>query len=146
MDDVALKAKANPTSLGDKAFAALIVNDYGQFDDLIRVLARALGQVGLEHLKQRMIDLSKRPVTKPAEKDRLKIGWSCSGPIYVDEIAERSRVSKVRLALTEIADAWAMSMPSSSNTRKKLESCRKAPRKSRGASFWPAGAGGMADD
>ena len=103
--EVAVKAKAGPIPLADRAFEALIVNDYGQFDELIRVLAPALGQAGLEHLKQRMIDLSNRPVTKPAEKDRVKIGWSSSGPIYEDEMAERSRVSTVRLALTEIADA-----------------------------------------
>lgn len=105
MGDVALKARTDPTSLADQAFAALIVNGYGQFDELIRVLAPALGQAGLEHLKQRMSALSNRPVTKPAEKDRVKIGWSSSGPIYADEMAERSRVSTVRLALTEIADA-----------------------------------------
>src|SRR4029077_4824329 len=57
------------------------------------------------HLKQRMIDLSNRPVKKPAEENRVKIGWSSSGPIYEDEMAERSRVSTTRLALTEIADA-----------------------------------------
>ena len=56
-----------------------MANDYGQFDELIRVLAPALGQTGLEHLKQRMIDLSNRPIIKPAEKDRVKIGWSSSG-------------------------------------------------------------------
>ena len=104
MGEVALKAKADPTSLADRAFEALIANDYGQFDKLIRVMAPALGQAGLEHLKQRMIDLSNRPVTKPAEKDRVKIGWSSSAPIYADEMAERSRVSTVRLALREIAD------------------------------------------
>ena len=81
------------------------MNGYGQFDELIRVLAPALGQAGLEHLKQRMRALSNRPVTKPAEKDRVEIGWSSSGPIYADEMAERSRVSTIRLALTEIADA-----------------------------------------
>ena len=52
-----------------------------------------------------MIDFSKRPVQQPVEKDRVKIGWSSSGPIYADEMAERSRLSTVRLALTEIADA-----------------------------------------
>jgi hypothetical protein len=103
--DVALKAEADPTTLADRTFEALIANGYGQFDELIRVLAPALEQAGLEHLKQRMIDLSNRPVTKPAEKDRVKIGWSSSGPIFEDEMAERSRVSTVRLALTEIADA-----------------------------------------
>jgi hypothetical protein len=68
--EVALKANADPTTLGDRAFEALVVNDHGQFDELIRVLAHALGQAGLEHLKHRMIDLSNRPVTKPAEKRR----------------------------------------------------------------------------
>jgi len=52
-----------------------------------------------------MIDLSNRPVKKPAEKDLAKIGWSSSGPIYADEMAERSRVSTVRRALKDIADA-----------------------------------------
>jgi hypothetical protein len=105
MGDVALKANTDPITLADQAFAALIVNDYGQFDRLIQVLAPTIGQAGLEHLKQRMIDLSNRPVTKPAETDRVKIGWSSSGPIYADEMAERSRVRTVHLALTEIADA-----------------------------------------
>lgn len=105
MGEVALKAEANPTILADRTFEALIANGYGQFDQLIRVLAPAMGQAGLEHLKQRMIDLSNRPVTEPAEKDRVKIGWSSSGPIYADEMAEHSRISTVRLALTEIADA-----------------------------------------
>jgi hypothetical protein len=62
--------------------------------------------MGLEHLKQRMITLSAQPVRKPAAaKDRQVIGWSSRGAIYADEIAERSRVSTVRLALQEIADA-----------------------------------------
>ena len=52
-----------------------------------------------------MIYLSNGPVTKPADKDRVKIGWSSSGPIFADEMAERSRVSTVRLAPTGIADA-----------------------------------------
>jgi hypothetical protein len=52
-----------------------------------------------------MVDLSNQPVRKPAEKDRVKIGWSSSGPIYADEMAESSRLSTVRLALMNIADA-----------------------------------------
>ncbi len=104
LGEVASSAGTNPTILADRAYEALLVNDYGQFDELIRVLAPALGQAGLEHLKRRMIDLSNRPTAKPAEKARVKIGWSSAGPIYADEMAERSRVSTVRLALTEIAD------------------------------------------
>ena len=34
--DLALKASTDPTSLANQAFAALTVNDYGQFDELIR--------------------------------------------------------------------------------------------------------------
>src|SRR5438105_15940066 len=52
-----------------------------------------------------MDDLSTRPVKKAAGKDRVKTGWSSSGPIYADEMAESSRVSTVRLALMNIADA-----------------------------------------
>src|SRR6516164_11033986 len=48
MGDVAPKARVDPTSLADQAFAALIANGYGQFDELIRVLAPALGEAGLE--------------------------------------------------------------------------------------------------
>ena len=105
LGEIAKAAKVNPAKLADEAYQALIKNDYGQYDNLISVLTPALGKEGLEHLKQRMIDLSNAPVSKPAAKDRLKIGWSSSGPIYEDEIAERSRVSTVRLALMEIADA-----------------------------------------
>jgi hypothetical protein len=105
MGEVAVEAKGDATTLADRVFEALVANDYGQFDELIRVLAPALGQTGPEHLKHRMIDLSNRPMAKPAEEDRVKIGLSSSGPIYADQIAERSRVSTVRLALSDVADA-----------------------------------------
>lgn len=105
LGELASMAGADPISLADRAFEAVIAKNYGQFDGLIEVLAPALGQPGLEHLKQRMIDLSHRPVEKPAERNRVTIGWSSVGPIYEDEIEERSRVSTIRLALTEIADA-----------------------------------------
>jgi hypothetical protein len=102
---IAGAAKPPPKELADKAFDALTRNGYGQFDYLIRALAPALGPMGLEHLKQRMIALSSQPVRKPTAKERQVIGWSSGGAIYADEIAERSRVSTVRLALQEIADA-----------------------------------------
>ena len=105
LGDIAQGAKIDPRDLADHAFQALIKNDYGQFDGLIEVLTPALGQEGLEHLKLRMIALSKEPVRRPADKERQVIGWGSSGRIYVDDLAERSRVSTVRLALKEIADA-----------------------------------------
>lgn len=102
---VAALAKVNPIAFADRVFDALVVNDYGQYDGLIGIAAPALGPSGLEHLKQRMIDLSNQPVKRPADKDRRAIGWGSGGTIYEDEIAERSRLSTVSLALKDIADA-----------------------------------------
>ncbi|MBL6600762.1 MAG: hypothetical protein ISP41_17885 [Alphaproteobacteria bacterium] len=105
LGQIAETAKLDPTTLADRTFEALIDNDYGQYDDLIGVLTPAMGQEGLEHLKQRMIALSKEPIQKPADTDRRQIGWSSSGPVYADQIAESARTSTVKLALKEIADA-----------------------------------------
>lgn len=102
---VAALAKVNPIAFADRVFDALVVNDYGQYDGLIGIAAPALGPSGLERLKQRMIDLSNQPVKRPADKDRRAIGWGSGGTIYEDEIAERSRLSTVSLALKDIADA-----------------------------------------
>ncbi len=59
LGDIAPAAKIDPRDLADHVFQALIKNDYGQFDGLIEVLTPALGHEGLEHLKQRMMALSK---------------------------------------------------------------------------------------
>ena len=105
LGEIAKAARLDPANLADQTFQALIENDCGQYDDLISVLTPALGQNGLEHLKHRMIALSNEPVQKPAENERRAIGFGSGGAIYADEMAERSRVSTVRLALMEIADA-----------------------------------------
>ena len=89
---IAQSARPNPEELGDQVFGALRRNDYGQFDDLIQALQPALGPIGLEHLKQRMIALSAEQVRKLAANERQVIGWSSGGAIYADEIAE-SRAS-----------------------------------------------------
>ena len=102
---IATDAKPDPKTLAEDAFRALTQNDYGQYDPLIDVLAPALGQEGLEHLKQRMIALSKEPVPKPNDHERREIGYGSDGPVYADERAEQFRSSTVRLALMAIADA-----------------------------------------
>ncbi|MGE0236465.1 DUF6880 family protein [Methylocystis sp.] len=98
-------ATGDTTELADRAFQALLDNDYGQFDHLIPILSAALGDAGLEHLKQRFLALSKEPVTKLAEHERRKIGWSTDGPIYEAEVANRHRVHVIDIALRDIADA-----------------------------------------
>ena len=105
LGEVAMRDKLDPKALAEDAFQALRQNDYGQYDPLLGVLAPALGQEGLEHLKQRMIALSKEPVPKPDDPERREIGYGSDGPVYADEHDEQSRNSTVRLALMEIADA-----------------------------------------
>jgi hypothetical protein len=103
--EIAKVANADPEKLADHAFEALIENNYCQYDDLISALSPALGQEGLERLKHRMIALSNEPAQKPPGKERRKIGWASSGPIYEDEIADQHRASVIRSALKDIADA-----------------------------------------
>ena len=105
LGEIAEAANADPVVIADQAFRTLQENDYGQYDDLIAVLTPALGEEGLKQLKELLVGLSNEPVPRPEQEDREVIGWGSSGPIYADEIAERFRVSTVRLALKEIADA-----------------------------------------
>ena len=105
LGELAKAVNADPKELADLTFQALIENNYGQFDYFISALRPALGEEGLEHLKRRMIALSKEPVKKLPEKERRKIGWSSGGPIYEDDIANQHRASVIHSALKEIADA-----------------------------------------
>jgi hypothetical protein len=90
LGEIAKAAKTDRKQLADHAFQALNENDYGQYDRLITVLAPALGREGLDHLKGRMIELSKQPVRKPPEKERQVIGWGSGGPIYATKPASAS--------------------------------------------------------
>lgn len=133
--EVAVLAKVDPVDLADRAYEALVVNDYGQYDGLIGIAAPSLGPSGLEHLKRCMIALSNEPVQRLPEKERCAIGYGSGGPICEDEMAERSRQSTVNLALEDIADAQRTSMPSSPNLMKRPEGFPKSlPRSGRG--FW----------
>jgi hypothetical protein len=102
---IAQSGRPGAQKLADQVFDALVRNGYGQFDGLIQTLQPALGSVGLEHLKQRMMGLSAQSVRKPPANERRVVAWGSGGAIYADEVAERSRVGTVRLALQEIADA-----------------------------------------
>ncbi|MBX6329134.1 MAG: hypothetical protein IRY89_11220 [Pseudolabrys sp.] len=98
-------AKPDPVALADRVFEALNENGYGQYDHLIETLAPALGSQGLDHLKARLVELSRMPVARPREGQRKVIGWGSGGPLYEDEIRAHSRESTIRFALREIADA-----------------------------------------
>jgi len=106
-DLAAMAAQANIKSeaLADTVYDALEQNHYGQYDDLISALASVLGEAGLKRLRKRIEKLAQKPIVKPADGERVEIGWSSRGAIYQDEIEGRRRESTVRLALMEIADA-----------------------------------------
>lgn len=102
---LAAAARAEPTALADRTYAALQASSHGQHDELIETLAPALGQAGLEHLKARFIALSKIPVERPPQAQRKVVGWGSGGAFYADELEASSRANTVRFALREIADA-----------------------------------------
>lgn len=91
---IALSTRTGPEQLGDQVFNASTRNDHGQFDHLIQALTPALGPVGLEHLKQRVIALSAEPIRRPPQKERRVVAWGSGGRLYADEIAERSRARR----------------------------------------------------
>ncbi len=106
LGDLAKAAGADSTRLADQVFEALLENDYGQYDELIAVLAPSLGQTGLDHLKVRLVAFSQTPPDRPGnDAERQVIGWGSGGPVYADEIEARRHDSTVRLALEAIADA-----------------------------------------
>jgi len=55
MGPIAESAGVAPDTLADCTYDALVSNDYGQYDDLIKVLSPALGERGLAHLKERLV-------------------------------------------------------------------------------------------
>jgi hypothetical protein len=51
---IAVKARPDPVGLADQVFAALLANDYGVFDGLVKAIVPALGEAGLAHLRNRL--------------------------------------------------------------------------------------------
>lgn len=101
LGEIAAAATTDPSALADQAFRALQENDHGQYDDLITLLAPALGQVGLAHLKNRIT----APVTRREQEDREGTGQASSGAAYADERDGRLNETATHLALMHIADA-----------------------------------------
>ncbi len=102
---IAFDAATDPRKLADRAFEAAIRNHYGQYNDLVGVLSPALGQEGLEHLKQRTIEFSNAPLTRPAGGHGAKTEQQFRGTVHEEEFAERVRRGTVRLILQAVADA-----------------------------------------
>ena len=95
----------DPLRLADRAFEAATRNRYGQYDDLIAVLAPALGQEGLERLKGRTIEFANEPEAQGAVGERSPTERKFSGTADEDRIAEYERRHIVQSILRDVADA-----------------------------------------
>ena len=98
-------AQVAPRALAQRMFEALCDNGYGQYDDLIELLAGRLGGQGLDHLKALFVALAKTPPIRPRDEAREVIGWGSGGPLYADQIDAQRHERTVRIALQDIADA-----------------------------------------
>lgn len=101
---LAQAAQCDPIALAERAFKALEQSPYSMEEDLIESLGPVLGSAGLDHLKQRLIELSKQPVQVPADEDRTVIGLGSRGPIYLDQIMSSRRERMIAASLRTIAD------------------------------------------
>lgn len=93
------QAGVDPLKLADRVFEALRDNDYGQYDELIEILAPQLGPAGLERLKTLFTARAAEERSNLPDSERRVVGWgSSTGRIFADEIEEQSRSSAVRLS------------------------------------------------
>ena len=102
---LASAARHDPRVLADRAFEHLTQNAHGQYDDLIRTLTPALGQEGLERLKQLITQYSKTPVAQLQAAHRPRIQRRYIGTALEDPVTEGTRLRIARSALQDIADA-----------------------------------------
>jgi hypothetical protein len=105
LGDFAMAAGTPPKALADAAVYALADNGYGQFDELIDILAPALGADGLAILKERIEVIAATPVPVPPKPQWEAVGYGSGGPVYAHQMQERARQSMVRMALKDLADA-----------------------------------------
>ncbi|MCY4405116.1 MAG: hypothetical protein OXC15_02010 [Rhodospirillaceae bacterium] len=105
LGEIARAAGADPLRLADRAFEAATRNRHGQYNELIAVLAPALGQEGLERLKGRTIEHANAPKAQGAGRDRPLAERVSSGTDDEDRIAEYERRHTVQSILRDVADA-----------------------------------------
>lgn len=102
---VATAAKGDPIALADRVFSVLQEPEYGLTDALIPSLAPALGDAGLVHLADRVDAWGKTVPPRPADKDRVVVGFGPTGPLYEDEIQAGMRTRIAHFVLRQIAEA-----------------------------------------
>jgi hypothetical protein len=66
---IAAKARPDPVGLADRVFAAVIANDYGVYDGLVKIMLPVLGDAGAAHLKHRLTQALADRSTKAGKRD-----------------------------------------------------------------------------
>ncbi len=105
LGELAVAADANAIALAEKVFSALQSNNYGQYDELITILAPALHEEGLAHLQAEVEKLAATPVAPPPPGEWEVVAWGANGPTYAHDFEARHRRRMVEMALQDIADA-----------------------------------------
>lgn len=108
LEDIAQVAPlATPDVAGmvDRIYDGVRTNDYGQFDNLIPMMAQAIGQGGLAMLKAKF-EQHNAPPLAPADGDTRKIiGISARGPVFETDYTKQHLALVIQSALADIADA-----------------------------------------
>jgi len=92
---------ANRTALAERILDAVADAGYGEFDGIIPATAEALGQEGLEHLKQITISWAEAPPSERELKEYRSYGFSSSAE---ESVQSNKQITK-SVILADIADA-----------------------------------------
>ncbi len=98
-------AKMPSLALAERIYEALCSNSYGQYDDLIPLLAEPLGRDGLGYLKTKFESMTPALQLDLPDAERRVIGISSRGVVYEDDAERRAQLRTIQSALTQIADA-----------------------------------------
>ncbi len=102
---MAEQAALTPATLADRVLQGVCANDYGQFDNLIALMAKPLGRDGLEILRASFGQLAAKSPERQRQSERRIIAFGSSGPMFEDDFEARNHARTVQSALTDIADA-----------------------------------------
>lgn len=102
---LAQAARPDPAALAQQVFEAYCSNGYGLYDDLIAILADALGPAGLAALQALLLQLGQEPVPVPPRHEWRAVMWVSGGTRYAHELAEQARQWTVKDGLQAVAQA-----------------------------------------
>jgi hypothetical protein len=99
LGDLATKARPNPQALAEQVFAAVMKNEYGEFDNLIPAVFPAMGEPGAAALKARLT------AALPARSDADRYDTQAAAVRHaLQDLADAERDVDAYIALTPAED------------------------------------------